>query len=79
MCCAGIIHWKVFETYIGTEMKKRKSDVFAFIGFSFEQKNFFLRKQRFFVGKSIFFRFMKPLKNAVVIDKSVGYQYHRNR
>ena len=44
MCCAGIIHWKVFETYIGTEMKKRKSDVFAFIGFSFEQKNFFLRK-----------------------------------
>ena len=35
MCCAGIIHWKVFETYIGTEMKKRKSDVFAFIGFSF--------------------------------------------
>ena len=33
---AGILYRKIFETYIGQKMKKRKSDVFAFIGFSIE-------------------------------------------
>ena len=31
---AGILYRKIFETHIGQKMKKRKSDVFAFIGFS---------------------------------------------
>lgn len=55
MCCARIIHWKVFETYIGTEMKKRKYDVFAFIGFSFEQKNFFGENNGFLLENQYFF------------------------
>lgn len=55
MCCAGIIHWKVFETYIGTEMKKRKYDAFAFIGFSFEQKNFFGENNGFLLENQYFF------------------------
>lgn len=55
MCCAGIIHWKVFETYIGTEMKKRKSDVFAFIGFSFEQKIFLGENNGFLLENQYFF------------------------
>jgi hypothetical protein len=36
-------------------MKKRKSDVFAFIGFSFEQKNFFCENNGFLLENQYFF------------------------
>lgn len=52
---AGILYRKIFETHIGQKMKKRKSDVFAFIGFSVEQKNFFDEKKGFLLENQYFF------------------------
>lgn len=42
-------------------------------------KKFFLTKKTVFCWKINIFSFCENIKNAVVIDKSVGYQYHRNR
>ena len=55
MWCTGILYRKIFETYIGQKVKKRKSDVFAFIGFSVEQKNFFDENKGFLLENQYFF------------------------
>lgn len=55
MWCAGILYREIFETYFRTEMKKRKSDVLTFIGFSFEQKFFLGENNGFLLENQYFF------------------------